>query len=1263
MIELKTDNIVALKTEKNGDKKYLLRKYLGGGATSSVWLVHEVDDEGNSVLQTNHQAKPFYDMALKVLHLGQEERWRKEFEDELQIMKSLWEAEEALGDGKHVIPELYDFSPIGAPSSFLLMEYVPYPSVESLVQPYLNLQHDVDELYAQEQDVAERLRRLVATLRNAGVWDEDSAGVAEKNLGENGEPLLPRTLRSKLQAALDELAQRKQLSDQDIIEIGLGVCRALQLLHHKYRAYKDFQLTNVRWDEKNKQVKIIDWNVVTEANSVDLARGWGRDLVQRDIFRLASALFWLRTLANVPAAGLSPQELAQLGGAAWHDGTKLPLRLVLEKALSIDPQQRYQEAFTFSEPETTRSITEMHSLGAALQRIQEWYQLRFGQLMAQAEQYQNQRLWSDAWAVLDLAQSAIVAVPAQAKQGVAQRLAEKIEHIRKEISGERPNYEIGLRLLRSGDLGGAQRHLSQAVSEQPNDTMARRWLVIANMIAEQSLKLERQGLLWKNDHLAKCLVALEEERWASAEQLLADLQKDLPEIDWGVLGAELEMGRRMTALRRQWHTVEALWHEGMLDDPRIHSFLASVKQIKETDLHAAHPYLHGLLPRKWPEWQQWQKLTVGLEQEQNTFQEYIRKLKETPDGEATGAYCEYLHAALNLYPGNARLSALGNQTCRQLLEAGRFQDAADVATTLLKSGGGTQLLQETQLLRDVAHAWLRLQLARQKADWNTAFAALEQLQTTLPALGPALLRYLTRKTSEAPLSDEDAWTQAQARLGTEERASWEHRLHGLKLFTDADKVSELDAALGQLDVWLKALAAKPDLQALHTIALDVRNQLQQRLETLQLQKIKAQAEREESVGDVWRDQFEFQKAKEAYENAIPLYQQIDDQLSVRRLQRTIENLNIVNAHKSGIEERLAQSQQMRKDLDEGLEKLSILGYPTNPPPPLLGELARICGALQPYEYLPRVKREIEAAKEVAARYGSLDVFWKEAMRPQLKQALSILEQPLQPLDHARVQAFEEALDLACREAPRELPPQQENIAILQEQLRLAVAQLWQNRFDNETVWPQAWWIGRLQALLSRLQTSCDLPQESLLKTEGEAHFQSAKDALQWLQAHAGVPIEDSIPRWVELLLPPRSALQMPFPPFEPKDSWLDECEVWLRFWRGDFSNIMGISQMPIPLQAVQEWLDETIAQLLQLQARENPDSSKLNAAVMRVTRINYVLGELEKITQEQKELSQIPGDATESERGYRSLLHRLSSRLNRRPFLPSNEESPRRPHE
>jgi hypothetical protein len=186
----------------------------------------------------------------------------------------------------------------------------------------------------------------------------------------------------------------------------------------------------------------------------------------------------------------------------------------------------------------------------------------------------------------------------------------------------------------------------------------------------------------------------------------------------------------------------------------------------------------------------------------------------------------------------------------------------------------------------------------------------------------------------------------------------------------------------------------------------------------------------------------------------------------------------------------------------------------------------------------------------------------------------------------------------------------------------------------------------------------------LLSPENEPHFSDAGAALKWLQAHAHVPSEESIPRWVELLLPPRAALQMPFPSFAPKDDWLDECEVWLRFWRGDFSNIMGILPMPLPIPAVQAWLDESISHLLQLQARENPDSGKLNAAVMRVTRINYVLGELEKIAQEQQERATIPPETlTAEERSYRKLLERLSSRLNRRPTLKSDAESPRRPHE
>jgi hypothetical protein len=493
-------------------KRYLLQRFLGGGATSVVWLAQEVDEQGSV------QGKP---VAVKALKLKTEAQWRDAFEDEIQVLRTLREAEERLKDGYYAIPEVYDVSPKGISPAYLAMEFVPHAGVDKWVQPHNDLIECVKLLRETGEAYREQLVNVTSDLR--AVLGQDEALVSDMQALTDQELSLADLLREVSRKVEETLRERRGLSDGEVCQIGAQVCRVLQLLHESGRGYQDFQLQDVRWDRDHWRVKIIDWNVVTPLGQVDLAQGRGREYVQRDLARLSSYLFYLCTAVRAPEGGASPRSLARQGGPAWSECTSLALRLVLERALDPDLRRRYAQAFDFEEKRgSLMALSELRSLGAALSEVSRWHGLSAGELMALAVRCKDAKLTMETRAVIQLARQNLK----QEHDELQHVMAERLDQLEKDIGPMvgRPSFELGLELLEARDIAGAVAAFEQAVADAPDDLEAHRWLALARSLS--NLSWDERQRLWQSKQLQVAMKALQDERWTEAMHAFDSVARD-----------------------------------------------------------------------------------------------------------------------------------------------------------------------------------------------------------------------------------------------------------------------------------------------------------------------------------------------------------------------------------------------------------------------------------------------------------------------------------------------------------------------------------------------------------------------------------------------------------------------------------------------------------------------------------------------------------------------------------------------------------------
>jgi len=131
--------------------------------------------------------------------------------------------------------------------------------------------------------------------------------------------------------------------EQDALLIAKQVLQVLHLLHQEIRrSYTDFQLKNIIWLADKKQVKVMDWNHVSDrAKPGEVPPGTAGDLI-----RFGAFFYQLLTGKGALQTGETEGALARRAEEVWEQ-ISLSTRFVITKSLHPNPQRRFQSAKEF----------------------------------------------------------------------------------------------------------------------------------------------------------------------------------------------------------------------------------------------------------------------------------------------------------------------------------------------------------------------------------------------------------------------------------------------------------------------------------------------------------------------------------------------------------------------------------------------------------------------------------------------------------------------------------------------------------------------------------------------------------------------------------------------------------------------------------------------------------------------------------------------------------------------------------------------------
>ena len=521
--DLWTDGVELCLKGEDGWALYRLEKILGAGRTSVVWLAKQLYPRTKEA---------FREVALKVLR---DPVWEPQFEDEIWVMNSLRQEEEEAKDGLSSIPKIYDKSPTGQSPRYIAMEFVKSPSVEDLLSPHMDLIRSMQEAAEQFVSLAGQWRELISAFNVAG---EEFRGIIDEEFRR----LVPEPQSAlKLKEKVSELWEKhgRGLEEKDVAEIGFQAARILQMLHKLGRYYLDFQLKNLRWDRERGQLKILDWNVVSSWDSVDLERKIGMDKVASDIEHLAAYLFRMLTLNEPPSGGGSKVALSNAGGWVWREQVSDAMKAVLTKALSPEQEKRYIVAYDKNDPDICKasggkivSLADMRSLGGALKNIAFWWRADEELVMSCLRSLLNSTDSAStelAWMLYDIA----------TKRGFdTKSLGNTLSAVAGRMRGD--SLAMALAYLRSGSI----REAEQVLENIPESLGAKRWLTIARDLESISILDKSFEILWSEDLLPEIVKAVEEENWLKASDLLSGLREAIGREDFlHCISEEIQIGR------------------------------------------------------------------------------------------------------------------------------------------------------------------------------------------------------------------------------------------------------------------------------------------------------------------------------------------------------------------------------------------------------------------------------------------------------------------------------------------------------------------------------------------------------------------------------------------------------------------------------------------------------------------------------------------------------------------------------------------------
>lgn len=300
------------------------------------------------------------------------------------------------------------------------------------------------------------------------------------------------------------------LAEPDGLALGSQLADLLQILHDKLqRTYTDFKFENLWWQADTRELKVTDWNVVSQAG--DLSR------VSSDLLRAGRYLYTALTAGEVREQG-GLVTTPFMRHPSWSH-LSLATQNILRKALHRNAERRYQKAA---------------DLAIAVRRVQKFWEQEPRRALDDIEdiigdQY-NRESYEQAQEMLDVLRRRLDRGDPRFGLDETARLTRLADQVAARLKNEKDLLTSGIGLFRGYSYAQAQQDFTRALEDDPWALEAWRWREAA-----------RAGYAT-----------------SGFDRLVADVERALDELNAGGHSRADEMLRRLAA---QATALDGLWRE------------------------------------------------------------------------------------------------------------------------------------------------------------------------------------------------------------------------------------------------------------------------------------------------------------------------------------------------------------------------------------------------------------------------------------------------------------------------------------------------------------------------------------------------------------------------------------------------------------------------------------------------------------------------------------------------------------------------------